>query len=186
MSRAFPIPLKLLAPPPAVIAHARRRPHPALRSLNGLTDDEHLGVRSRPGGGCGKFHEDLCLARDGWRRLTASIPVTNFLPMRRTVHLDLLVPIRDNDGVPFTDADFDAFEDFLLATIGGFTRRGDVEGAWRSPEGVTMRDRSRAYTVTLPEENAAMQMSLVSGYIKLQFRQEAAYVEQIPTLAAVF
>jgi hypothetical protein len=29
-------------------------------------------------------------------------------------------------------------------------------------------------------------MSLVSDYIKSHFRQEAAYVEQIPTLAAVF
>lgn len=110
--------------------------------------------------------------------------------MRRTVHLDLLVPIRDNNGGPFTDADFDAFEDFLLTTAGGFTRRGDVEGAWRSPEGITMgitmRDRSRAYTLILPEERAAMLMSLVSDYITSQFRQEAAYVEQIPTLAAVF
>jgi len=99
--------------------------------------------------------------------------------MRPTVHLDLLVPIRDNDGVPFTAADFDTFEDYLLGTVGGFTRRCDVEGAWRSPEGVTMRDRSRAYTLTLPEERAAMQMLLVSDYIKSRFRQEAAFVEQI-------
>ena len=122
----------------------------------------------------------------GWRCLSATILVTNSMPMRSTVHLDLLVPIRDNDGVPFTDADFDVFEDYLLRTVGGFTRRGDVEGAWRSPEGVTMRDHSRAYTLTLPEEHAAIQMLLVSDYIKSHFRQEAAFVEQIPTLAAEF
>jgi hypothetical protein len=186
MGRAFPCPLKLLAPPPTAIAHARRRPHTALPSSNSLQDDEHPGLRAGGGGGRGKYDEDLYLSRNGWRRLSATIPLINSLPMRPTVHLDLLVPIRDNDGVPFTDADFDTFEDYLLGTVGGFTRRSDVEGAWRSPEGVTMRDRSRAYTLTLPEERAAMQMLLVSDYIKSRFRQEAVFVEQIPTLAAEF
>lgn len=186
MGRAFSLPLKLLAPPSVAIAHARRCPHPALSSSNSLKDDEHPGVRTGAGGGCGNYEQDLYLSRNGWWCLSATILVTNSMPMRSTVHLDLLVPIRDNDGVPFTDADFDVFEDYLLGTVGGFTRRGDVEGAWRSPEGVTMRDHSRAYTLTLPEERAAIQMLLVSDYIKSHFRQEAAFVEQIPTLAAEF
>ena len=186
MGRAFSLPLKLLAPPPVATAHARRRPHPALSSSNSLKDGEHPELRAGAGGGRGKYDEDLYLSRNGWRRLSATLRITNSLPMRPTVHLDLLVPIRDNDGVLFTDADFDAFEDYLLDTVGGFTRRSDVDGAWRSPEGVTMRDHSRAYTLTLPEERAAIQMLLVSDYIKSHFRQEAAFVEQIPTLAAEF
>lgn len=186
MGRAFLLTLKLLAPPPVVIAHARRRPPSGLPSSNSLKDDEHPGLRIGAGGGRGKYHEDLYLSRNGWRCLSATILVTNSMPMRSTVHLDLLVPIRDNDGVPFTDADYDVFEDYLLGIAGGFTRHSDVEGAWRSPEGVTMRDHSRAYTLTLPEERAAIQMLLVSDYIKSHFRQEAAFVEQIPTLAAEF
>ena len=107
-------------------------------------------------------------------------------PMRPTVHLDLLVPLRDNDGVPFTDVDFERLEDYLLSLAGGFTRRADVEGVWRSPEGVVMRDRSRAYALTLPRKVADLQMSLLTVYIRKQFRQEAAFVEQIPTLASAF
>jgi hypothetical protein len=106
--------------------------------------------------------------------------------MRPTVHLDLLVPLRDNDGVPFTDAEFETFEEYLLSTAGGFTRRADVEGVWRSPDGVVMRDRSRAYALTLPKEVADLQMSLLTVYIRKQFRQEAAFVEQTSTLATAF
>jgi len=106
--------------------------------------------------------------------------------MRPTVHLDLLVPLRDNDGVPFTDADFERFEDYLLSLAGGFTRRADVEGVWRSPAGAVMRDRSRAYALTLPKHVADLQMSLLTVYIREQFRQEAAFVEQTPTRASAF
>jgi hypothetical protein len=107
-------------------------------------------------------------------------------PMRPTVHLDLLVPLRDNDGVPFTDVEFEQLEDYLLSLAGGFTRRADVEGVWRSPEGAVMRDRSRAYALTLPRKVADLQMSLLTVYIRKQFRQEAAFVEQTPTLASAF
>jgi|GEM_PF-1117837 len=116
----------------------------------------------------------------------AARSTSNPIPMRPTVHLDLLVPLRDNDGVLFTDADFERFEEYLLSTAGGFTRRADVEGVWRSPDGVVMRDRSRAYALTLPKEVADLQMSLLTVYIRKQFRQEAAFVEQTFTLASAF
>lgn len=106
--------------------------------------------------------------------------------MRPTVHLELLVPIHDNDGIPFTDADFENFEAYLLQAAGGFTRRADVEGTWQSPNGVIMRDRSRSYALTLPKEVADLQMSLLTVYIRERFRQEAAFIEQIPTLASEF
>jgi len=118
--------------------------------------------------------------------LLAFRSLPNSIPMRPTVHLDLLVPLRDNDGVSFTDVDFERFEDYLLNTSGGFTRRADVEGVWRSPDGVVMRDCSRAYALTLPRKVADLQMSLLTVYIRKQFRQEAAFVEQTSTLASVF
>lgn len=102
------------------------------------------------------------------------------------MQVDVLVPVRDNDGVPFTDTDFAAFEDFLLDLAGGFTRRGDVDGAWRSPAGVVMRDRSRAYALTLPQDAATQRMARLDAYIRSHFRQEAAFVEQTPTLATAF
>jgi len=49
-----------------------------------------------------------------------------------------------------------------------------------------MRDRSRAYALTLPKHVADLQMSLLTVYIRKQFRQEAAFVEQTPTLASAF
>ena len=50
-------------------------------------------------------------------------------PLRETVSLDLLVPIGNNDGVPFSEAQFEAFERRVVALTGGITRRADVEGS---------------------------------------------------------
>lgn len=70
---------------------------------------------------------------------------------------------------------------------GGYTRRGDVEGAWRSPEtGEVMRDGSRSYVVTLAAEEADEQIARIESFIRRYFRQEAAFLELIPTRATAF
>lgn len=103
------------------------------------------------------------------------------------MHVDILVPLADNDGDPFSPHAFDTLEHFLTTLCGGFTRRGDVEGAWRSPEtGTVMRDRSRSYVVTLPVEEADEQIARIESFIRRFFRQEAAYLELTPTQATVF
>jgi len=110
-----------------------------------------------------------------------------FAPMRSTVHVDILVPLADNDGDPFPASAFNTLEHFLTILCGGFTRRGDVEGVWRSPDtGAVMRDRSRSYVVTLPAEDADEQITRIESFIRRYFRQEAAFLELTPTRATVF
>jgi len=107
-------------------------------------------------------------------------------PMRQTTRLELLLPLADNDGIPFPDAAFAAFEDFLVSVAGGFTRRADVEGAWRAPDGRVMRDRSRSYVVSVPVPIADRVASQIDQYVRRQFRQQAAYVESVPARAVAF
>ncbi len=107
-------------------------------------------------------------------------------PMRDTTRLELLLPLADNDTVPFSDAAFTAFEDFLVQLAGGFTRRGDVEGAWRAPDGRVMRDRSRSYAVTVPEHLTDRVASSIDHYVRRQFRQQATFVETLPARAVAF
>ncbi len=106
--------------------------------------------------------------------------------MRKSVHIDLLVPLADNEQHLFPDSLFAAFEDFLLTVAGGFTRRGDVEGAWRSPSGQIFRDVSRLYSVTLGAGDAAGIVRQIVAHIRHAFRQEAAFVEAVPTEASSF
>ena len=103
------------------------------------------------------------------------------------MHVDILVPLADNDGRPFPPFAFETLEHFLTTLCGGYTRRGDVEGAWRSPEtGDVMRDRSRSYVVTLAAEEADEQIARIESFIRRYFRQEAVFLELIPTRATAF
>lgn len=103
------------------------------------------------------------------------------------MHVEILVPLVDNGGRPFPDTAFEGFEQFLTHRCGGFTYRGDVEGAWRSPEtGLIHRERSRSYVVTLPAEEADEQIAQIESFILARFRQEAAFLELMPARATVF
>lgn len=107
--------------------------------------------------------------------------------MRQMTHVDILVPLADNEADAFPQSAFNTLEHFFTELCGGFTRRGDVEGAWRSPEtGEVMRDRSRSYVVTLPVEEAEEQIARIESFIRRFFRQEAAFLELSDTRATVF
>ena len=49
-----------------------------------------------------------------------------------------------------------------------------------------MRDQSRSYSVTLDAETALAQIPKIDSYIRRFFRQEAAFLELIPTRASMF
>ncbi|HKO58893.1 MAG TPA: hypothetical protein VJ276_23705 [Thermoanaerobaculia bacterium] len=106
--------------------------------------------------------------------------------MRQTVHLDILVPLADNEGRSFPLGLFEYFEALLLDVAGGFTRRGDVEGMWRSPDGHVFRDHSRAYALTLLENDTDNTVAAVDSFIRDQFHQEDTFLELVPTRAASF
>ncbi len=107
-------------------------------------------------------------------------------PLRETVSLDLLVPIGNNDVVPFSEAQFEAFERRVVALTGGITRRADVEGIWLNPFGEFQRERSRSYTTTVPSRDAVAVMTELDVLIRSSFEQFNSYIQAVPTLATVF
>lgn len=106
--------------------------------------------------------------------------------MRPTTHVDLLLPVRDNDGQHFSPAEIAAFETQLLTLAGGFTRKGEVAGVWRDSAGRVYRDRSRLYSLTVPRSAAASIARAIDRAVRSAFRQEASFVELLPTLATAF
>jgi hypothetical protein len=102
------------------------------------------------------------------------------------LHVDVLVPLANNDGQQFQPLDFLLFESFLLDVASGFTRRGIVDGAWRSPEGEVFYDQSRAYSVSVPTSDAENAVRKIDTYIRTNFDQQAAFVELLPTRAIAF
>lgn len=115
-----------------------------------------------------------------------SMPIATAAPLRETVSLDLLVPVADNDGVPFSEADFEAFERRVVALTGGITRRADVEDIWLNPFGEYQRERSRSYTTTVPSRDAVAVMTELDALIRSSFDQFNSYIQAVPTLATVF
>jgi hypothetical protein len=116
----------------------------------------------------------------------AALYSLHLTPMRPTTRLELLIPLEDNNGVPFPNVAFADFEDSLISIAGGFTRHGDVEGAWKAPDGHVMRDRSRSYVVTVPEKLTDHAASSINRYVRRQFRQQAAFVEALSARAVAF
>lgn len=106
--------------------------------------------------------------------------------MQSHTRLELLVPLADNSGTPFADSTFAAFEDLLVNVAGGFTRRPDVEGAWKAPDGRVIRDRSRSYVVSVPDAVADRTASILDTQVRRRFRQEATFLESTPTRAVAF
>lgn len=106
--------------------------------------------------------------------------------LRPTVSLDLIVPLFDNESIPFPDRLFAAFEHHVVDLTGGITRRADVEGIWRRPDGTMQRERSRSYVTTVDAAVAERVATDIDALIRMQFRQLASYITATPTTAAVF
>lgn len=107
-------------------------------------------------------------------------------PLRETVSLDLLLPIANNNGVPFSEAQFETFERYVVSLTGGITRRADVEGIWINPFGEFQREASRSYTTTVEARDAAAVMAELDALIRSSFDQFNSYIQAVPTLATVF
>ncbi len=106
--------------------------------------------------------------------------------LRETVSLDFLVPLADNHGVPFQEADYDAFEREVLDLTGGITRRSDVDGRWLTPAGDIHSEQSRSYTTTVDAPELPRVAGAIEALIRTTFRQFAAFVQATPTLATHF
>jgi hypothetical protein len=59
----------------------------------------------------------------------------------------ILLPMRGNVGRPFGRELYDAFHARLIHRFGGWTRKGQAEGAWLSGSGEIFRDEHWVYEV---------------------------------------
>lgn len=189
-------PLRLFPAPPALcsegIADGRRAVDVLDRPV--LAPAARTAVHGRWGSGQYFAITDIALPeREVSRRNATATPgpadPDHFLPappMRPTRKLDVLIPVADNDGHPFSPEDFAALEGLLLSLAGGYTNHGKLTGAWRSPSGQVFTDETRAYSVTVPADVAESVASAISRFVTGHFRQEATWIEFTPTfLAAV-
>lgn len=185
--------LLMLQPAPPVRAAEGTSPvDGAVDRVDGRADRRVTRTSRRGGWGTGQRSSELALPDGEVSRLVLAhaadpaepdhpLPPT---PMRATRRLDLLLPLQSNAGDPFPPEDFEAFEDLLITLAGGFTRRGESTGVWRSPSGQIFHDRTRAYAVTVPADVADSVASSLSRFVTDRFRQEAAWIEQTPTFVA--
>ena len=87
----------------------------------------------------------------------------------------VLVPMRDNQGPRFEQAEWEALEDRLLQ-FGGFTRLPGAVGVW-SMAGRIFRDPSFQYVVSLQNWRELSAWIEVIDWALAAFRQEALYIE---------
>jgi hypothetical protein len=59
----------------------------------------------------------------------------------------VLLPKRDNSGRPFNRETYAAFHGRMIRTFGGWTRKGQAEGAWLSPSGQLFTERHWVYEI---------------------------------------
>lgn len=88
----------------------------------------------------------------------------------------ILVPKRDNNGLPFERITLQVFEARFVELSGGFSITRDVEGVWRY-EGRTYLDRSDRYEVAMPDWDGVAPFLKLARWARVQFRQEAMYIE---------
>jgi hypothetical protein len=103
------------------------------------------------------------------------------MPQRRCylIEVHVLVPVEDNDGVPFSPGDYEALEAFILERLGGLTRLPrEAAGIWRGGE-TTYRDKLWVYVVALSSITEGGLIREIADHIKTTFRQEAVYIRYL-------
>lgn len=84
----------------------------------------------------------------------------------------LLVPLNDNDGIPFDIPTWTWWNDRLTSLVSGFTDAGVVTGWWR---GYSDQNRVIVIIVSFMREVSTIRELLKEA--RLRFRQEAMYLE---------
>jgi hypothetical protein len=89
----------------------------------------------------------------------------------------IFLPRRDNDGKVFPASQRVAFEQRVLAAFNGFTRQGNLQGVWQSPQGPVYLDQQVAYTVALASWRQVPVWLAIVEWALVAYRQEALYVK---------
>jgi hypothetical protein len=89
----------------------------------------------------------------------------------------VLLPKRDNLGRAFDREDFTAFHARLIRRFGGWTRKGQAEGAWLSPSGEVFTDKHWVYEVGHPRRDLRF-WEAEKERLKTEFDQEDIWIIQ--------
>jgi len=94
--------------------------------------------------------------------------------------VQVLIPIVDNDGRPFTGEDHAAFEAALVDRFGGFTLfPSTAVGGWKDADGVLYNDRTRVYGIAVRSIVDGAGIGEVVTFAKAHYRQLAIFVRYL-------
>jgi hypothetical protein len=89
----------------------------------------------------------------------------------------VLLPKRDNLGRPFARRHFDAFHSRMIRAYGGWTRKGQAEGAWLSPSGKLYAEEHWVYEVGHARRDVRF-WEAEKERLKTEFDQEEIWIIQ--------
>lgn len=93
----------------------------------------------------------------------------------------MLIPVRDNEGIPFNPAHDAVFEAFLASHFAGFTRLpAEAGGGWVDEDQRYYPDTMRIYIVAVRgviADGEALQLTV--GIVKAHYRQKKVYLRYL-------
>src|SRR5438045_765632 len=89
----------------------------------------------------------------------------------------VLLPKRDNLSRPFGRERYSAFHARMLRRFGGWTRKGQAEGAWLNPSGKLYTEGHWVYEVG-PSRRDLRFWQAEKGRLKAEFDQEEIWIMQ--------
>lgn len=100
---------------------------------------------------------------------------------RRAFLIQLLLPVRDREGLPYPRATYDQLARELAAHFGGLTAytRSPAAGLWEDESGRTVRDDVVAYEVMVDELDDAWWRAL-RRRLEVELVQEELVVRALP------
>jgi hypothetical protein len=97
------------------------------------------------------------------------------------VEVQVLIPVRDNEGVPFTPAHDAVFESYLASHFGGFTRLpAEAGGGWVDEDKRYYPDTMRIFIVAVDGVLAGGEaLRLMADIAKAHYRQKALFLRYL-------
>ena len=89
----------------------------------------------------------------------------------------ILLPKRGNDGRRFRRSRYAAFHARMIQKYGGWTRKGQAEGAWLSPSGECYADEHWIYELGHPRSDLLF-WEAEKERLKAEFDQEEIWIIQ--------
>lgn len=97
------------------------------------------------------------------------------------IEVQVLIPVRDNEGAPFDPAHDAVFEVFLASHFGGFTRLpAEAGGGWVDKDGSYYPDTMRVYIVAVTGIiGGGEPLRLMADIVKAHYRQKAVFLRYL-------